>query len=93
MMQTLTMSSNTARMVILCFLGLAMHICRAGELICPKNVEVAERPATAIDGWEAAGTSRTVRLENAQVFDGHPDEMASLVPDASRIGKGTYTSI
>lgn len=82
-MLTHTMLSNKARSALFCCLGLAIFRCPAGELTCPPSITSSEAITAQTTGWESISTPQVHKLENAQVYDGHPNEMASLVPDHS----------
>ena len=82
-MLTHTMLSSKARSALFWCLGLAISRCPAGELTCPPSITSNETITVQRVGWEAIATPQLHKLENAQVYDGHPNEMASLVPDQS----------
>lgn len=82
-MLTHTMSLSRARLASFCCLSLATLYCPAEELTCPPSITSSEAISPQVSGWEAVSTPQVHKLENAQVYDGHPSEMASLVPDRS----------
>ncbi|WP_374583536.1 STY0301 family protein [Pseudoduganella sp.] len=74
---------SKAHGALFCCLNLAISCCPAGELTCPASITSSEAITAQVSGWEAVSTPQVHELENAQVYDGHPNDTASLVPDKS----------
>lgn len=77
------MSSNSLRWLVLCCLGLAPLAPFARDITCPQTIVTSESALIETPGWEAIGSQQQHPIENAEIYDGHPSELASLVPDTS----------
>ena len=55
----------------------------AAEVICPPELKTDQKIIDAPKGWKEHEEKMNTRqtLVNAFFYDGHPDELASLVPD------------
>lgn len=55
------------------------------QIHCPASIDVSEHANRVDAGWEATPDEgrRGYSLEQVSFYDGHPREMASLVPDDS----------
>lgn len=62
--------------------------------ICPHSISVEQKLAVPLDGWEAGRTPGLAVLERVTIYDGHPRELASLVPDGEeRRNAGRIASV
>jgi hypothetical protein len=55
---------------------------------CPSTVSVAQTLAAGVNGWESFEDDTPAQLMSVAVFDGHPRERASLVPDSDTESAG-----
>jgi hypothetical protein len=83
------LSSGLASAVIL----LAPASCYARSIECPQTVVVKQELPEAATPWETFQEQVPSRLMSVAVFEGHPKERATLVPDAeaTKGGKQVYT--
>ena len=49
--------------------------------ICPEEISVEQRLTAPLEGWETGRSKGRAALELVTIYDGHPRELASLVPD------------
>ncbi|HSN92709.1 MAG TPA: STY0301 family protein [Anaeromyxobacteraceae bacterium] len=49
--------------------------------ICPEEIAVEQRLAAPLEGWASRRTQGRITLERIAIYDGHPSELADLVPD------------
>jgi hypothetical protein len=67
---------------MLCCFGLFPLYCIAEDIACPRTIITTEAAISIAPAWEPVTSQKPHPLENAEVYDGHPSELASLVPDA-----------
>ena len=62
---------------------------RAKEYQCPAKIDTAQSLTQSFDGWSSyQDTVNGVQnLKGIQVYDGPPEELASLIPDNEEAGK------
>lgn len=78
---------------MLCWLGLLPIPSFAENIACPRTIITTEAAFSVPPGWEAVTWQKPHALENAEVYDGHPSELASLVPDAGSDRGTTHLAI
>jgi hypothetical protein len=66
----------------------------AVEFACPVRIELRDIASSKLPNWELVEDKGKVErsLESVTLFDGHPDEMASLVPETSKASEGKLYS-
>lgn len=69
---------RTAAAALLCLLSSAATA--ATPVICPASLAV-KPAAKAPAGWELIPPRYKIQLDGITIYDGHPNEMASLAPD------------
>jgi len=60
---------------------------------CPPTISVTQTLSAAVAGWEPFEDETPAQLMSVGVFDGHPRERASLVPDADDEAAGKRTAV
>lgn len=80
-----------ATAIALIIAGIPSFPARAAEYICPANTLLPKRDsAVSSDGWTQILQQSPLLLSGANVFDGPPSDLASLVP-TREAGKGDHT--
>ena len=79
--------------IVLTGLLTAPASCLAQGIVCPKTVAVKQELAGVEPPWEALQEEVPSQLMSVTIFDGHPKQRATLVPDAEakRNGNRVYT--
>jgi len=65
----------------------------ASSATCPPAIPVAQTLSEAVGGWEPFEDDTPTQLMSVGVFDGHPREQASLVPDSDEASAGRRTAV
>ena len=65
----------------------------AASATCPAAIPVAQTLSEAVAGWEAFEDDTPTQLMSVGIFDGHPRERASLVPDSDEASAGRQTAV
>jgi hypothetical protein len=60
---------------------------------CPPSLVVAQTIAAGVAGWEPFEDDTPIQLMSVGVFDGHPRERASLVPDSDTTSAGRRVAV
>jgi len=60
----------------------------APSATCPADISVAQSLSAPAGGWDAFEDDSPTQLMSVAVFDGHPREQASLVPDSDTESAG-----
>jgi hypothetical protein len=67
---------------------LASPLARSSDAVqCPDSIRVAEKLAAAADGWTEGASDEPHRLAGITLFDGKPEERASLVGEERVLSK------
>jgi hypothetical protein len=62
--------------------------------VCPTTVRVAQRLEKPMPGWEESRSQGASHLENISIYEGHPSQLAALVPDSEeKRGAGRSAAI
>ena len=68
-------------------------IAAAPASTCPPTLSVAQTVAGGVAGWEPFEDDTPIQLMSVGVFDGHPRERASLVPDSDTASAGRRVAV
>jgi hypothetical protein len=60
--------------------------------MCPKTIHVVQRLENPLAGWEEGHSKGRNNLEGVSVYEGHPSQLVSLVPDAEEGRKAGQTA-
>jgi hypothetical protein len=60
----------------------------APSATCPSDISVAQSLSAPATGWDSFEDDTPTQLMSVGVFDGHPREQASLVPDSDTESAG-----
>ena len=63
------------------------------EIELPKPPQISQQIKSNHDGWTVLNEQATYDLQGITVYDGHPSEQASLVPDRTIKNKNNLYSI
>jgi hypothetical protein len=61
------------------------------DVSCPMSISVTQNPAAPAAGWTEGKENLPTDLSGVTVFDGPPEELASLVPDGDSEDDKTTT--
>jgi len=53
---------------------------RAQEIFCPDTISVEQKLSQPVEGWKGSVSDTPNRFMNVMIYDGPPEQMASLVP-------------
>jgi hypothetical protein len=66
---------------------------RAQEIVCPDTVTVEQKLSPPIEGWKGSVSDTPNRFINVMIYDGPPEQMASLVPTKQgRLGNKEFAT-
>jgi hypothetical protein len=65
----------------------------AAASTCPPTLTASQTLSGGVAGWEPFEDDSPIQLMSVGVFDGHPREQASLVPDADTAAAGRRVAV
>lgn len=71
--------------------GQALFAANAPGVACPPMIETIESVKSVPAHWQAFDSAVTHTWQTVTFYDGHPKEMASLVPDNANKRQATWT--